>query len=99
MGVITLPEFLLARIAEDERRVEFVRDFIPEHGDQGEYIDPARVLAECDAKRRIVEMQATNDEDRHLPGFHYKAQMIERVLHALALPYADHPDYREEWRP
>jgi hypothetical protein len=35
---------------------------------------------------------------RYLPGFHYKAQMIERVLRLLAQPYSDHPDYREEWR-
>jgi hypothetical protein len=46
--------------------------------------DPARVLAECAAKRRIVEMYA---------GQHGQPY----VLHFLALPYADHPDYRQEW--
>lgn len=49
--------------------------------------DPARVLAGCEAKRRIVAM----DFER------YGEQWA--VLSALALPYADHPDYREEWRP
>ena len=69
---------------------------------QAEHIarwDPARVLAECEAKRRIVEMQAANDEGRHQVGFHFRAQTIERVLRLLALPYMDHPDYDEAWRP
>lgn len=43
--------------------------------------DPARVLAEVEAKRRIV------------------FEVAMPVLALLALPYADHPDYREEWRP
>ena len=88
---MTLTEFLLARIAEDERRVGFVRGFIPDEGDQGEYINPARVLAECEAKRRIVE-HCDFDHLARSPGDPY-------VLRLLALPYADHPDYREEWRP
>ena len=51
--------------------------------------DPARVLAECEAKRRIVEEADGAD-----------AQWWEhRYLLALALPYADHPDYRDEWKP
>jgi hypothetical protein len=44
---------------------------------------PTRVLAECRAKRQVLE--ACGDD--------------EQVLRCLALPYADHPDYREEWRP
>lgn len=70
---MTLTEFLLARIAEDEalaRRCAGMRAADPEvgadtyglvitdSGGSGETIiaaDPARVLAECEAKRRIVE--------------------------------------------
>jgi hypothetical protein len=48
--------------------------------------DPARVLAECEAKRRIVEFYAGPH------GLHYSLQF-------LALPYADHEAYREEWQP
>jgi hypothetical protein len=44
--------------------------------------DPARVLAECEARRRIVTECGW-----------------ETVMRHLALPYADHPDYRDEWRP
>jgi hypothetical protein len=63
-------------------------------------IHTARVLAECEAKRRIVE-----ECERHIPtepgGCDYgdlSPDLAERVLSLLALPYADHPDYREEWR-
>jgi len=47
---------------------------------------PAYVLAECEAKRRIVE---------HLTGPAYDD---ETVLRLLALPYADHESFQEEWR-
>jgi hypothetical protein len=48
---------------------------------------PTRVLAECRAKRQVVEGVTADEATRDL------------VLRTLALPYADHPDYREEWRP
>ena len=55
--------------------------------------DPARVLAECEAKRRIVELfpDAAQDGD----GWNDAGYS---VLRDLAAVYADHPDYREEWR-
>lgn len=53
---------------------------------------PGRVLAECEAKRRIVERYA------HLHD-HGDSGDAQWVLPLLALAYADHPDYREEWRP
>lgn len=52
--------------------------------------DPKRVLAEVDAKRRVVD-----EGDTSYDG----ADEYRRVLALLALPYASHPDYREEWRP
>ena len=116
---LTLTDFLLARIAEDEaaaraaegpaqtpwratygRQVETARDgYLVTPEDEHSYTtdppddvalhiarhDPARVLAECEAKRRIVQ----NAQD---PG-------DDLFVAILALPYADHPDYREEWRP
>lgn len=48
--------------------------------------DPARVLAEVEAKRRIIEHEDHWAED-------------DRVLHLLALPYREHPDYRPAWAP
>lgn len=53
--------------------------------------DPARVLARCEADRRIVE-----DALAFVP---VEGSMAEAVLLRLASVYADHPDYREAWRP
>lgn len=55
--------------------------------------DPARVLAECEAKRRIVERCSA--VDYAMPSHH----LAHGILADLALPYADHPDYRPEWKP
>ncbi|MFB6626495.1 MULTISPECIES: DUF6221 family protein [unclassified Streptomyces] len=55
--------------------------------------DPARVLAEVEAKRRILSAYENYDNDAP------ELDVPESVLRLLALPYADHPDYRKEWRP
>jgi hypothetical protein len=94
---------------------------------------PLRVLAECEAKRRIVmtferrhrdlaanegaetELRAeiAHSEDGASWDIGSRRQAIRRerdylnvtlanlqqVMRHLALPHADHPDYREEWRP
>jgi hypothetical protein len=66
--------------------------------------DPARVLAECDAKRRIVDDLELAEISESSPARHYEkaapyvTDRLRRVLMHLALPYADHPDFREEWR-
>jgi hypothetical protein len=62
--------------------------------------DPTRVLGEVEAKRQVVdEYEETRDEAP--PGDRYDGQLeaLERVVRILALPYAGHKDYREEWRP
>lgn len=54
--------------------------------------DPARVVAECEAKRALVQFLDLDDdagEGRYV---------AERVLALLALPYADHPEFRQEWK-
>src|SRR5690242_1162971 len=113
-----LIEFLLARIAEDERVVRYasVNAHQPTlHLDTNGYpvMDPARVLAECEAKRRIIaaldmtpcpcqraERCVIHDASAGPPALErYVDPVTDDVLAALALPYADHPDYREEWRP
>ncbi|RZE89168.1 DUF6221 family protein [Streptomyces sp. SCA2-2] len=66
--------------------------------------DPARVLAEVEAKRQIVkahgrldvsEFCETCDGPSGIPGRPYGCTTVR----LLALPYADHPDYRDAWRP
>lgn len=72
-----------------------------------------RVLAECAAKRRIIELHEhakvrpdpTDEFDfgcwrcHHDRDYGVLAEGWCDTVRALALPYADHPDYREEWRP
>lgn len=73
--------------------------------------DPARVLAEVDAKRRLIDLHPHSVwPTRKGPGHLYCGTCHEEdgviggdghhclTLRLLALPYADHADYREEWR-
>lgn len=126
---MTITEFLLARIAEDEtvataaqERTKrepwwvdgpaqvsgkfwvyatgekfdepMVADHIARHG-------PARVLAECEAKRRIIEtlvLPYIAERRRLMNGQPSWGDEHPDLLLLLALPYADHPDFREEWK-
>lgn len=68
--------------------------------------NPARVLVECEAKRRIIsdvipEVNGMDDRiegewGHGLTGPHEEGKLL---LSLLALPYADRPGYREEWKP
>lgn len=109
---MSITEFLEARIAEDEadaRLADGVTDkqeddwqdvtqpltvadtlkresWAKKYGHAYQHIcrhDPARVLAECEFKRFLLAKFG-----RPCP-----------TLFALAAVYADHPDYRPEWRP
>ena len=119
-----LAEFVLARVAEDEATARAVTG--PEWsaatcewwGDLGDYVgrrDPARVLAECEAKRAIVAEHpndsgscavCSDDDDGACgdpeccstgPWIAWKDWPCP-TLRALAAVYADHPDYRHEWK-
>ncbi|WP_238741501.1 DUF6221 family protein [Kitasatospora sp. A2-31] len=68
--------------------------------------DPARVLAEVDAKRRILSRytSAVEDSAEDAEGYYDEnraedARQLRPVLRLLALPYAGHPGYRPEWAP
>jgi hypothetical protein len=113
-----LAEFLLARIAEDEAVARAAaKDFLQDSGNSdwdgctdAEWAwvtrwAPARVLAECEAKRQIVALH----EDSHECSTYDHNGEIENctwvldgenctTLRLLALPYVDHPDFRAEWR-
>ena len=59
--------------------------------------DPARVLAEVEAKRRLLDwLERTRSwaTDNNLWTYDEA-----EALKLLALPYADHADYRDEWKP
>lgn len=71
--------------------------------------DPARVLAELDAKRRILDLHQMDWRERPERGIgeaddpYCVACFGEgypcATLRLFALPYADHPDYQPEWAP
>ena len=64
--------------------------------EKGEHIarhDPARVLAECEAKRRIVERCSAVDVGMPSP------RLAQGIIAEMATAHADHADYRAEWRP
>lgn len=100
---MTLVEFLLARIAEDEALArEAATQGVFDADAYGECLsqqiadhavnwNPARVLAECEAKRRIVEraQAALSIYDPSDPT----AWIALYDLADLAKVYADHPDY------
>jgi hypothetical protein len=134
---LTLAEFLLARIDEDETvaRESFYegqhwyaeeesvqswpggedddRVWMADRKRDAQHVvnwQPVRVLAECEAKRGVVGLLAIAEEQyqaTRLGAADYadvaRAQITRdallRAVQFLALPYADHPDYREEWRP
>lgn len=82
------------------------RRAVPVHGEHIARHDPARILSEVDAKRQIltlcepplVDVRGPGDsEPQFVPG--EGAPWGDDVLRLLALPYADHPNYRPEWRP
>lgn len=80
-----LVEFLTARLDEDKEDLDNAR-----LGDMPEWWAPdawsrKRGEAEIEAKRRIVEGCVESQY-----GW---------ILRELVAIYADHPDYREEWRP
>ncbi len=111
---MTLAEFLLARIAEDEVVAREVPGPPDEKGLSwwGEYghlsVSPARVLAECAVKRQIVQdwldaesLAVETVRFSQATAVIYSAIQggMEAPVRRLAALYADHPDYRQEWRP
>jgi Family of unknown function (DUF6221) len=112
--VTDLIEFLKARLAEDEqvaRAADGLPDVEVSYSSQAaqraqyaflERYDPPRMLVEIKAKRWMIdeaERKARTLEERPTPGGLGVALHMRTALRHLALPYADHPDYDEAWRP
>lgn len=151
---MTITEFLLVRIAEDEAAAEaavaksgrswhreeghtgsvvgtssdyrssyrsdpgilwdWESGFICAHTESVDHIarhDPARVVAECAAKRRIIEDHVLDvglddrkpgcrscSETSYYDGGRYSTGWPCETLAALASVYADHRDYDPAWR-
>lgn len=61
--------------------------------------DPARVLREIDAKRRLLYQFEQRGNSVRATVKPPTGGVWDDMLRLLALPYADRPGYREEWRP
>ena len=98
MSSADLAAFLLARIEEDEDCSRYRIGIGDRHGLW--QCEPERILAECEAKRRIIEEHAstTRSDPCDAHNANYETIPCDNLLY-LAAVYADHPDYREEWRP
>lgn len=114
-----LTEFLRARLDEDERvskaRIDgadwmdfaAIKDLPPRYPLHDNYLphfNPYRMLAEVEAKRRILDM-AVNAEAAEVCSLGGGRELIPsaaagtlfKVLRELAGPYADHPDFDRAW--
>lgn len=136
--MMSLRDFLAARLAEDEAVARAAADFgadwrfaddifpsddsrhpgsiiagsygcgIPDqYGNHVVRHDPARVLRDVEAVRRVLRMYdnavaavaAGSLSARNRAQDETAVEMLGEVLRALAAAHADHPDYREDWRP
>ena len=98
--------------AGDDGRAEWSVDVVGDGpAGPGSAEHARRVLAECSAKRQIVlacrdarpETKFLGTRPAGMADFptaaHGQHQLAAVTLALLALPYADHPHYRPEWRP
>ncbi|GAA3550683.1 hypothetical protein GCM10022419_033690 [Nonomuraea rosea] len=97
--------FLHARLGNDRERAPFLRtlaalqppDMKRELEDMADWIE--RDIA---AKLRIVATYTEVDAHPNRLVYAFMQQQwvaLRAVMVGLALPYADHEDYREEWKP
>jgi hypothetical protein len=62
--------------------------------------DPDRVLREVEAKRKLIDAIVAAEAARLGPyPMELNIRLATDLLSLLALPYADHPSFKEEWRP
>jgi hypothetical protein len=97
--VLTLGGFLMQRIAEDEAWALELAEASPAAWMTLPVallslarFDSARVLAECEAKRRVVNRAIERGLARDEPP------EGDQDLRALAAVYAGHPSYSDSWR-
>jgi hypothetical protein len=112
---MTLTEFLLARIVDDEEHAGYLEACDCRSwwlGKDHAAGCPELVRAQCRALREVVQLHETiraaypGTSVESAPccrvcsaGGEYPGDFPCETLRILAVPYADHPDWREEWRP
>lgn len=102
---MSIIEFLEARIAEDETHARAAAPWATGSRHEGQPLDwsihfdrwsPARVLAECAAKRAIIA-ECGPDHEYAIARHDDPTETASMVIYALAAVYKDHPDYQQEW--
>jgi len=105
MQPMTLAEFYAARLDEIEQRAGYVHDDGRDKeplGGTGRCVCgwPARVLREVEAKRKILEtIDHAERESDAVDNIQIDGYLADDLRKLLALPFSDHPDYDQEWRP
>ena len=106
MTALTLVDFLRARLDEEQQSAlaqwstgpsRHLRGSVP----PSRYATPEVAEVEIDAKRRIVDLHTGEHEcprDGDNCGYWHEDEACT-TLRLIALPYAQHPDYRQEWKP
>ena len=78
-------------------------DGMPKHKADGpatelfRLVDPAYVLADIEAKRRIIEEIEKTLLRLEWTGMYSVREEGRLLLKLLALPFKDHPDWQEDW--
>ncbi|NKR75810.1 hypothetical protein GS492_25035 [Rhodococcus hoagii] len=83
-------------VTDSSDRLVLYGDGPAPYGAQAEHIarhDPARVLREVEAKRRILDLAGEISRS----GAEFAEQDYRTVTRALAAVYSDHPDYQPHW--
>ncbi|WP_219825902.1 DUF6221 family protein [Nonomuraea typhae] len=60
--------------------------------------DPARVLREVEAKRQLLDQFRLRGDSVRRTVQPATGGVWDDLLRLLALPYADHPEFREQWK-
>ena len=102
---MTLAEFLSAQYAENEATAGRYHRFDCLRADLSAIAPPCtcghadQIRAECEAKRRILARHGDEATESGCPTCWWDDADHCPTLRILAAVYADHPDYREEWKP
>lgn len=116
---MTIIDFLLALVAEDEAEADGAGSFTPWSDDfqRDNYghltVQPARVLAECEAKRQTIDaaLEVAEKMDGDLGCVHsadairagdvpddcYGPLVLGWILEPMARVHAKHPDFDPAW--
>lgn len=104
MNELQLVRFLLARVDDDETEVKKLARGqargvpLGAGGSTQGLLTLNRLRAECASKRQLIgtlqHLLVLRDQPSEKPVRDAAAQMLQ----ALALPYADHVGYRQDWQ-